>query len=313
LDKELWTPALHERLARAIFNYVADAIRQAAIVAPDRWGLTPYSDWGIRLNVGWCEVITAQDTEIALLVTREVAPTLIAGHRLTFKQERGKSYCYKRSPGSARVVVPLDRGLPVEKILKALQPALFQNIVVSARAGRSRGVKEGHRDWAVRIIGTRTGNRLPLPRVRGSIASAVSSDRARVPGTAGYFEGAVKRAAIQRIERSRAARRQCIAHYGSACRVCGFDFGATYGSLGSNFIIVHHLYPLAAATSRRKVDPYQHLRPVCANCHYMLHVDDPPLTIEELAGAVRRCAARSGLDRRAAAHRKGPGRIRRRR
>jgi len=34
------------------------------------------------------------------------------------------------------------------------------------------------------------------------------------------------------------------------------------------------------------VDPATDLRPVCPNCHEMLHKKDPPYTIEELRNAV---------------------------
>lgn len=87
---------------------------------------------------------------------------------------------------------------------------------------------------------------------------------------------------VSRIERDPGARKKCIQIFGSICVVCGFDFEAAYGNIGCGFIHVHHLNPLAAASGQRKVDPKTDLRPVCPNCHEMLHRQSPPFTIEEL-------------------------------
>jgi hypothetical protein len=95
-------------------------------------------------------------------------------------------------------------------------------------------------------------------------------------------EGARITVQVSRIERDPNARKKCISLFGTRCSVCGFDFEHTYGSLGSGFIQVHHLRPLAAAKGKRKVDPETDLRPVCPNCHEMLHKENPPLTIEAL-------------------------------
>ena len=64
--------------------------------------------------------------------------------------------------------------------------------------------------------------------------------------------------------------------------VCDFNFEKVYGSIGYQFIHVHHLNPMATNKQENKVNPIDDLRPVCPNCHSMLHKDNPPLTIEEL-------------------------------
>lgn len=95
-------------------------------------------------------------------------------------------------------------------------------------------------------------------------------------------EGARLTVQVSWIERDPAARKKCIELFGTSCIVCGFDFRRTYGELGSGFIHVHHLNPLSAAKGKRKVDPKTDLRPVCPNCHEMLHRQSPPVTIEGL-------------------------------
>jgi predicted HNH restriction endonuclease len=99
-------------------------------------------------------------------------------------------------------------------------------------------------------------------------------------------EGARFTVQVSRVERDPTARRKCIELFGTCCNVCGFDFGRIYGELGSGFIHVHHLNPLAGAKGQRKVDPKADLRPVCPNCHEMLHRQNPPVTIEVLKARI---------------------------
>lgn len=107
-------------------------------------------------------------------------------------------------------------------------------------------------------------------------------------------EGAVRQVSVNAYERNPAARRVCIAHYGARCVVCAFDFAAIYGSAMEGYIHVHHLQRLADIGAEYRVDPIADLRPVCPNCHAVIHHRDPPLTIEEvraLLGARRRAAS----------------------
>lgn len=108
-----------------------------------------------------------------------------------------------------------------------------------------------------------------------------------VPAAERFWEGALRRITVNAYERNATARRACIAHFGAACRVCGFDFGAKYGELGSGFIHVHHNCPLSDVRTGYVVDPKRDLVPVCPNCHSMLHQTSPPLTIAELKRRLR--------------------------
>ena len=46
---------------------------------------------------------------------------------------------------------------------------------------------------------------------------------------------------------------------------------------GEGFIHVHHLKPLAQIGEQYELDPINDLRPVCPNCHAMLHRASPAL------------------------------------
>jgi 5-methylcytosine-specific restriction enzyme A len=84
-------------------------------------------------------------------------------------------------------------------------------------------------------------------------------------------EGAKKQITINAYERNPEAREMCIQNYGYRCSVCEFDFEEVYGEIGTGFIHVHHLKPLSEINEEYQVDPVNDLRPVCPNCHSMLH------------------------------------------
>ena len=94
-------------------------------------------------------------------------------------------------------------------------------------------------------------------------------------------EGASRSVSVTVYERNPLARQQCIAHYGPTCFACGFNFGEVYGETAEGFIHVHHLKAVAGA-GQRKVNPVKDLRPICPNCHAVIHLQHPPLSITEL-------------------------------
>lgn len=68
------------------------------------------------------------------------------------------------------------------------------------------------------------------------------------------------------------------------CEVCGFDFGAVYGSRGDGYIEVHHRIPLHVSGPTET--SLEDLALLCSNCHRMIHRDQPWLTVEQLASTV---------------------------
>jgi hypothetical protein len=100
-------------------------------------------------------------------------------------------------------------------------------------------------------------------------------------------EGAVRTVVINAYERNPIARQRCIEHYGHKCSVCKLHFETRYGPAFRGLIHVHHLRPLASLRRNYKVDPVKDLRPVCPNCHAMLHRQDPPYTIEQLRSILK--------------------------
>jgi len=95
-------------------------------------------------------------------------------------------------------------------------------------------------------------------------------------------EGARKLASVTIYERNPIARQRCIDHYGTACHACGFSFGGIYGETAEGYIHVHHLEAVSSKEGKRAVDPIKDLRPICPNCHAVIHLQSPPLSILEL-------------------------------
>jgi 5-methylcytosine-specific restriction enzyme A len=108
-----------------------------------------------------------------------------------------------------------------------------------------------------------------------------------MPGDQKFEEGAAVQILINRYERDPAARERCVTHYGTDCVACGLSLADQYGPEVYGLIHVHHLTPLASVGKRAVIDPVRDLRPVCPNCHAVIHSTTPPRTIDEVKKMVR--------------------------
>jgi hypothetical protein len=113
-----------------------------------------------------------------------------------------------------------------------------------------------------------------------AVADSVLAEEIVQPG--GLVEGAVHTITVNAYERNPEARRQCIEAHGTTCCICGFTFGAVYGRVAEGYIHVHHLRPLAEVNGEYVVDPSKDLRPVCPNCHAVLHRGSQCRSIDEV-------------------------------
>ncbi len=107
-------------------------------------------------------------------------------------------------------------------------------------------------------------------------------EKGEYPEGESYIEGSQKTIVVNAYERNPALRRDCLRKYGTICSVCKLNFEEKYGVLGKDFIEVHHLIPLKDIRHSYEATA-DDLRPVCSNCHSMLHRNkNHNLTIEEL-------------------------------
>ena len=106
-----------------------------------------------------------------------------------------------------------------------------------------------------------------------------------ISGTEGFYEGARRQISVNTYERDRAARDKCLQYYDTRCAVCAQDMSEIYGPEAEGLIHVHHLKPLSEIKEDYRVDPIADLRPVCPNCHAVIHRRrKPPYKIEEVKG-----------------------------
>ncbi|RYH70951.1 MAG: hypothetical protein EON54_00985 [Alcaligenaceae bacterium] len=117
-----------------------------------------------------------------------------------------------------------------------------------------------------------------------SVASGYADE---LPESTTVIEGAKKQVTVNAYERDATAKPRCIARWGTVCVVCSFDFAAAYGELGAGFIHVHHLKPIHTIGEAYELDPENDLRPVCPNCHSMLHRRKITLSIDELSAQLK--------------------------
>jgi 5-methylcytosine-specific restriction protein A len=131
---------------------------------------------------------------------------------------------------------------------------------------------ETHLSTSSNLTSSETGNRIEY----------LPTETAQFDGDEFLKEGKVVQVLVNRYERNQKARQECIRHYGDKCFICGFDFTTTYGDIAKGFIHVHHLTQLSDINQEYHVDPINDLIPVCANCHSVIHLTKPAMTIDEL-------------------------------
>jgi 5-methylcytosine-specific restriction protein A len=110
-----------------------------------------------------------------------------------------------------------------------------------------------------------------------------SPDEPRGLDDQSFPEGSLYRVEANRYERDPRARKACLNRWGYRCAVCNFSFEERYGPIGKNYIHVHHTLELSQAPADYCVNPIDDLRPLCPNCHAMIHRGTGrSLTIDEL-------------------------------
>lgn len=97
----------------------------------------------------------------------------------------------------------------------------------------------------------------------------------------GFPEGDKERIKVNRYERDRRNREHAIALHGVACLACNTRMADRYGEIADGFIHVHHVKSLST-TGHYTPDIEKDLIPLCPNCHSVVHLANPPLTLEEL-------------------------------
>ena len=106
-------------------------------------------------------------------------------------------------------------------------------------------------------------------------------------------EGELKKRTVEYRTRSTELRNAAYEHYKKngriLCDACEFEFAMAYPDFGDGYIQIHHLKPVSFLTGERlNLDQaIQNVCPLCANCHQMVHIDSPPIPIDQLKAKMR--------------------------
>jgi hypothetical protein len=109
-----------------------------------------------------------------------------------------------------------------------------------------------------------------------------------LPLSGRYWEGTVARVVVNKFERDRGAREECLRRLGSKCVVCEMSFRQRYGVEMEGLIHVHHLVPLSEIREGYAPDPARDLVPICPNCHTVIHARGVTRTVEEVRAMLKR-------------------------
>jgi hypothetical protein len=169
----------------------------------------------------------------------------------------------------------------VGRLYPALMPAHEGAIRVAARSPRRADTTKDHSPGLVVFVSQEVGVLLPQPEYVKALKNAAPIPE-EIPANEEFQEGAAVQVLVNRYERDPTARQHCIKYYGTTCIACGVSLAQRYGPEANGLIHVHHLTPLANLGARSIVDPVRDLRPVCPNCHAVIHLTHPPRAIEEV-------------------------------
>jgi len=116
------------------------------------------------------------------------------------------------------------------------------------------------------------------------VARAVGSNRP-IDIDKAFIEGS-DRAARSRCRNPQLAS-AAKSHYGTTCYCCTFNFGEYYGKDAEGLCVVHHLEEFRGTRKKRSAK-VNDVRVICANCHLVLHKEQPAMKVDTLRSIVRR-------------------------
>jgi hypothetical protein len=269
-----------------VFEMLARSIQTANQFASEKWGIRINSK-SIMLKVGFVEVLQFFNDTFHHLVRSNLIPDRARRHR----QYSFYPFPYRNAPGCDA----FDGDLSISKrAYDLLLPAHEAAIEIAAKSPVHTTTKSDHSPELVDLISRTLKIRLPQPSYIKTLAQTpLYPDKPS--GDETFTEGEAISILVNRYERDPAAREKCIEHYGANCVACGMSFGTHYGHQMSGFIHIHHLKPLGSVRKKTTVDAIRDLRPVCPNCHAVIHSSDPPLTIDQVQSLVREQAKRQRI------------------
>ncbi len=274
-------------------SLLADHIRSAQAYVPDNWivRLHPHSNRdGIRLIVGDLVPFEIGRGKVWMALDQEQLDETFRGN-VSLNSEQSwqwetKDYpVYKYVPSRNGYYFPNSD--PSEKLLPViwkLNAAFIKRIGDRGRRLRHSS-RAAYQPAVLEFLRQELKQPIPEPRTLPIPVSKIDIILPEEISDAGaLYEGTRKQISVNAYERNQVARDRCLANYGFRCPVCDQRMSEIYGTVAEELIHVHHLKPLSEIKNGYQVNPIEDLRPVCPNCHAVIHLRTPPYTIEEVKG-----------------------------
>lgn len=257
-----------------------EAVEQADSHGSNKWGVN-YGDKGVRLLMGNLIVCTIHKNGIWLALDKQSlgqTETSVLSNSELWQWDIGNYSEYKPVPSVNGYYNPFNEGADIWPTIQKLHFTYLKKVAKNYEWLNVKSQRK-HSDALLKYLQHELGQKnIPIPcytTEEFKIPEEVRTDASRT-----FPEGLRKQITVNAFERDQRARRICLQEYGFTCSVCGFNFEEIYGEIGTGYIHVHHLTPLHEMNGSYEVDPITDLRPVCPNCHAMLH--KAGVTIDQL-------------------------------
>jgi 5-methylcytosine-specific restriction enzyme A len=252
-------------------HYALQSIGIAAAVGEKSWAVTLFQE-KIRLNVGQIAVLELWP---GIAVFYCCAPVSVRALQGVQRLEWGGYRAVRAETERWSVDLGALPGVPEHLIHKHLEL-----VRLAALSKKTTPFRHAHSPGLVAYLESLVQS---TASTRDGLISEPLVDAA-------YAEGATRQVTTNAYERSEAARAACVQRHGTTCVACGLAFGAVYGPLADGYIHIHHLRPLSEIGAKYQVDPCSDLRPVCPNCHAVIHLGGVTRSIEDVKRLLKHAA-----------------------
>ena len=174
-----------------------------------------------------------------------------------------------------------SRGLATEKVVRRGAPTLFRI------TDTGRQMYERHALDLEVLLG------FPLTDSSDGLKRLVGNQKVVFLSEQIIREGELRTYTVEYRTRSRELRQAAIETYSRngriACAACQFEFGSAYPHIGKGYIQIHHLKPISFMHGEplNLSAALRNVKPLCANCHQMVHTRTPPISIADLQSTLK--------------------------
>ena len=270
-------------------SLLSESIESAHHYAPDEWVVVvPSNRTRIRLTVG--HLVTFEVAHEKVWVALDLKE-LEATPQAVMLLNEARSWQWETGRYSEFKLVPARNGyyFPDADLSEELLPIIWElNFAFVKRIGE---LKRKLRPWSraayqpavLEFLRQELKQSIPEPKTEPALTTRIDVvPPEEISEIGNLYEGTRKQISVNAYERNQVARNRCLEHYGFQCVVCEQYMSEIYGTVAEKLIHVHHLKPLSEIQDGYEVNPIADLRPVCPNCHAVIHRRKPPYTIEEV-------------------------------